>query len=576
MILLTIIHLPILLACLIPLMRRQPVLCGWLGALAALPAGVLAWSGLLWPELLFPDLFLGSVLVLDPLRLVFLALTGTLWTTAGWYARSYLADDTQAERFQFFFLLSMAGNFGLILAADLITFYGFFVLMTFASYGLVVHSGNQEAHRAGRIYIIMGLIGEVLLLSAMFLAVDATGGELRLDAIAPAVGESAQRGLICTLAFLGFGVKAGAIPVYFWLPLAHPVAPTPASAVLSGAMIKAGLLGWLHFLPLGEQALPTGSAVLILLGFGAAFGAVALGLCQQNAKTILAYSSISQMGLMTVLLGTSLAHPALWPVAGPTLALFALHHGLAKGALFLGTGVLPVCPVRWQRWFWAGMILAALALAGAPLTSGALAKYGFKEIIYQTDGSYAGLLLLLLSLSSVTTTLLLAKFLRVLWRGKPPPAHGSFHGLGIPWAALMLLVALGPYLAVVHFNLPLTLPEYTPGLWLDGLWPIGLALLILVFFLRFAPKTWRTASVPPGDGVVLFERLITSIRSKIPFSWGDWWDHEFLNFTTLSDRIIDFESTRSVVNRIEPRLGVWAVFGFILISLILGFVLLLL
>ncbi|TVP79883.1 MAG: NADH-ubiquinone oxidoreductase [Puniceicoccaceae bacterium] len=572
MILLCIIHLPILLACLLPCLKKRTAALGWLGVLAALPAGVLAWSGVVWPEVVFADLFLGSVLVLDPLRLVFLALTGTLWTLAGWYARSYLADDARAGRFQCFFLLSMAGNFGLILAADLITFYGFFVLMTFASYGLVVHQADPEAHRAGRIYLIMSLLGEVLLLSAMFLAVDAAGGQLRLDALSSAIGESPNRGLICTLAFLGFGVKAGAVPLYFWLPLAHPVAPTPASAVLSGAMIKAGLLGWIHFLPLGEQALPTGSGTLIFLGFLAAFGAAGLGLCQQNAKTILAYSSISQMGLMTVLLGISLAHPALWPVAAPALALFALHHGLAKGALFLGTGLLPVCPARWRRWVWAGLALAALAIAGAPLTSGALAKYGLKEVIAGTHHPDAGWLLLLLTLSAITTSLLLAKFLRMLGRGKQPAAHGTFAGLGVPWAVLILFVALGPYFAVMHFGLPLPFPPLTWGNLVGGLWPVLAGGMIFVGFLRLAPQAWRAIRIPAGDGIVLIERLITTLYRKIPFNWGDWWDREFLNFTTLSDRIMDIESTRSVVNRIEPRLGIWAVVGFILIGLILCFI----
>ena len=576
MTLLCIIHLPILLACLPPFLKRRPAVLGWLGALAALPAAVLAWCGMVWPEVVFTDLFLGSVLVLDTQRLVFLALAGTLWTAAGWYARSYLAGDARLGHFQCFFLLSMAGNFGLILAADLITFYGFFVLMTFASYGLVVHRGDNEAHRAGRIYLIMGLIGEVLLLSAMFLAVDAAGGNLRLDAIPTAVGESPNRGLICVLAFLGFGVKAGAVPLYFWLPLAHPVAPTPASAVLSGAMIKAGLIGWLHFFPLGGQAMPGAGGMIVMLGFLAAFGAAGLGLCQKNAKTILAYSSISQMGLITVLFGISLSHPEQWPVAGPAIAMFAMHHGLAKGALFLGTGVLPVCPPGRRWWVLGGLAFASLAIAGAPLTSGALAKYGLKEIITRADDPNAGLLIFLLSLSSITTSLLLGKFLRVLGQARETPAHGTFAGLWVPWSGLILFVAFGPYVAVGHFGLPLPFPSLAPGSLAGGLWPILAAGLVFAAFLRFAPPHWRAARVPAGDGVVAIEKLAAKLFRMIPSNWGARWDREFLNFTVLSDRIMDFETTKSVVNRIELRLAAWAVVGFILIGLLLFFILLLL
>jgi len=91
--------------------------------------------------------------------------------------------------------------------------------------------------------------------------------------------------------------------LHFWLPLAHPVAPTPASAVLSGAMIKAGLLGWLLTLPLSETALPQWGTLMIMVGALASIGAALIGVCQHQAKAVLAYSSISQMGLITIMVG---------------------------------------------------------------------------------------------------------------------------------------------------------------------------------------------------------------------------------------------------------------------------------
>jgi len=565
------VFLPILLACALPAFRGRRTLTGAVGWAAALPAAALAWSGIVLPEESFSWLLLGTDFELNELTAVFFALSATLWMIAGWFAQSYLAEDPAPGRFQAFFLLSMAGNFGLIAAADLVSFYGFFVLMTFAAYGLVVHQGDKEALRAGRIYLIMSLVGEVLLLYAMFLAVEAAGST-RIESISAAIAVSEHRTLICTLAFLGFGVKAGAVPLYFWLPLAHPVAPTPASAVLSGSMIKAGLLGWLYFLPAGSAALPAGSHALILLGFVAAFGAAALGLCQRRPKTILAYSSISQMGLITVLLGLGLADPGLWSFTGPAIAVFALHHGLAKGALFLGTGVLPVSPQRWRWLVLGGLCFTALAIAGAPLTSGLLAKYALKEAIPEGDGRGATVIVSLLSLSAVSTSLLLGKFLWILKQAPSDAGHGTFKGLALPWGVLMLSVAMAPYVAIGHFQLPLGFPELTAGSIAAALWPVAMAVLILAGFLAYAPAPWRALQVPAGDGVVLVERLIASLKTRTSWIQNDWWDRDFLNFTAWADRIIAFEETKSLVNRIESRLGDWNLMGLLLTALLLGFI----
>jgi formate hydrogenlyase subunit 3/multisubunit Na+/H+ antiporter MnhD subunit len=183
------------------------------------------------------------------------------------------------------------------------------------------------------------------------------------------------------LAFFGFGVKAGVLPLHFWLPLAHPVAPVPASAVLSGAMIKAGLLGWLHFLPLGHAEFPGWGLFCIAAGMAAALGAVVVGCMQNDPKTLLAYSSVSQMGVMTLILGIGLTNPGAWLAALPVLLLYALNHALAKGALFFGTGVAHSTGGGGRRWVMAGLALPALALAGAPWTGGSMTKYAIKDLI---------------------------------------------------------------------------------------------------------------------------------------------------------------------------------------------------
>jgi formate hydrogenlyase subunit 3/multisubunit Na+/H+ antiporter MnhD subunit len=277
-------------------------------------------SGLIFVGATLPALWLGLVEVsgvtaqwflleshfsLDTPRRIILLLTAILWATAGLFAGSYLKDDARRGEFSFYFGAAMAGNFGLLISAEVASFYTFFALMTFASYGLVIHSRTPSARRAARIYLVMAIIGELFLITALYLAVQSAGSMLLAD-IPPALAEAPNGPFIFLLGLIGFGVKVGAIPLYFWLPLAHPAAPAPASAVLSGAMIKAGLVGWMHLAPVGLVEWPSLSLLMVSLGFTAALGAAIYGLTQVDPKTNLAYSSISQMGVMTVLLGIGL------------------------------------------------------------------------------------------------------------------------------------------------------------------------------------------------------------------------------------------------------------------------------
>src|SRR5690606_9904977 len=152
---------------------------------------------------------------------------------------------------------------------------------------------------------------ELLLFAGMTAAV-AVAGRIELPAVRAAVAASPSGPIVAGLLLAGFGVKVGAVPLHMWLPLAHPAAPTPASAVLSGAMSTAGLLGWLRVLPFGDASLPSIGIWVLAAGMLAAFAGVAAGLTQTDAKTALAYSSISQMGLLTMAVGAGLAAPEAW------------------------------------------------------------------------------------------------------------------------------------------------------------------------------------------------------------------------------------------------------------------------
>lgn len=412
--------LPLLLALALVVPRwRAAVL--WLAPFGVVPALGLVFYGDL--EVKLPWLLLGSNFGSDTLSRGLLLLSVPLWLLAGVYAQSYLAQDPHKHRFFFFFLLTMAGNLGALVALDVVSFYLFFALMSLAAYGLVIHDGRVASLAAGRVYIVLVLVGETFLLGGLLLWVSLVGGLEMARVLHP---QDWQGHLALVLLFLGFGVKAGILGLHLWLPLAHPAAPTPASAVLSGAMIKLGVLGWLRFLPPGLDW----GVVLVALGLAAAFYGAVVGLIQTQPKSLLAYSSISQMGLITLGIGLGLAVPELWPAAVSAVLYFLLHHGWAKGALFLSTGPRPG-----QGWaIKALQLLPAVSLAAAPLTSGSFAKAQLDALAQTTP--WAELLGLLLSLSSVATTLLMIRFLLLIWsQGKVQP--GMPAGLLVGWLGLV-------------------------------------------------------------------------------------------------------------------------------------------
>lgn len=561
---LAVILFPVLVACLLGWRRARGLTVNWLMPVAAAPA--LAFS-LLKPadaSADFPWLVLGAQFAFGDAGQIFLFSFALLWTVAAVYARSYLADDPRRARFAFFFLLSMSGNLGVAVAQDAPTFYTFFAVMAFAAYPLVIHNGTSDARRAARVYLVMTILGEALMLGGFFLAAGQSASYLFTD-LRVAIAQSEWRNVILFLLFAGFGVKAGALPVHFWLPLAHPVAPAPASAVLSGAMIKAGLIGWINLLPLGQVSLPGWGLFFMAAGMTAAFYAAAVGLAQRDAKTNLAYSSVSQMGIMTAAIGIGLFIREAWLPMLPVLAIYALNHGLAKGALFLGAGAAPGLTVSaWQRkLFLAGLALAALSIAGAPWTAGAIAKHALKAAAGIAPAFWYPWLGLLLPLSSVATTLLLTRFLILVMESMKPDsaAHGAPAGLLAPWLVLVMCVAISATFAVGYFGLEIE--SARPGLgqiW-GSLWPVLLGVAGIVSARRWLEKPFRLLQIPSGDIVSPLERATRRLqgawlgkRILAPARWQ-------INLVEWFDRLLAAEARRGIFDRSEHRLRRWRVAG---------------
>src|SRR5690606_28936811 len=216
-------------------------------------------------------------------------------------AASFSANATSSERRQIrywaFWQLALSGNLLLLIAQDVVSFYLGFSVMSVAAYGLIVHNRGPLPRRAGRIYLQLAILGEMLLFVGIVIQVDAAGGLIRFDQLQ----DTPLTPIPALLILLGFGLKAGFWPLHMWLPLAHPAAPAPASAVLSGAMIKAGILGLWRFLPAGDTLLQEWSTMLLLVGCISAFYGVVLGMMCVKAKSVLAFSSVSQMGYALII-----------------------------------------------------------------------------------------------------------------------------------------------------------------------------------------------------------------------------------------------------------------------------------
>jgi formate hydrogenlyase subunit 3/multisubunit Na+/H+ antiporter MnhD subunit len=444
--------LAMLLACVSPQLRdRMPALLAF-APLPALIAALLAPSG---SSLVMPPGLLGMTLVLDTPGAMLLGVAALLWIAAGAYAGADLRGRPTGGRFAVWWLMTLTGNIGVFMAADLQSFYLFFTLVSLAAYGLIVHDDTPASRRAAAVTLALAVLGEAfLLMGFVLLAAAAPGGSLLISDAVAALPTSPWRDSALTLLILGFGLKIGLVPLHVWMPLAYSAAPTSAAAVLSGAAVKAGVIGLIRFLPL-ETALPGWGEALVAAGLFSAFYGVAIGLTQANPRTVLAYSSVSQMGLLAAVLGMGLATGD--PTVRIAAAFYAVHHVLAKGGLFLAVGVVALTR---SRSLWPVLLpatIVALGLAGLPLTGGALAKLAVKGPLGD------GIVGMLVMLSAIASTILMLHFVRRLLPITSQPSRvAAPGGLVLPWLAIALASVVVPWTLY---------PEIANASWRDALAP---------------------------------------------------------------------------------------------------------
>jgi hydrogenase-4 component B len=278
----------------------------------------------------------------------------------------------------------------LVLCARSVTlFFAAWEAMALTSVFLVLaHHGWRDARRAAVLYLVVSQTGAACILIALGL-LAAFAGSASFDAIARSAGAlpPGTRTAVFVLALLGFGSKAGLVPLHFWLPRAHPLAPAHASALLSGAMVKIALFGLATVaLELAAPAPAAWGITLLALGSLSAVAGILYALIERDLKRLLAYSTVENVGVIVVGLGAALLARALGLPGVAALALaaalfHAVNHAVFKGLLFLGAGAvgdsegtvdLEKLGGLWDRLAWTApaFLIGAAAIAALPPLNG--------------------------------------------------------------------------------------------------------------------------------------------------------------------------------------------------------------
>ena len=444
-------------------------------------------------------LALGISFRLDMLSYSVVLLSSFIWFFVMIYAHEYMKKEEKSTRFFFFLSLTYGSVLGSIMSGDLLTMFLFFEIMTVVSYMLVIHGQNDASYKAGYNYIIMGLIGGFLILTALFL-VYFNFGDLRFESLINQMSSVGNlKYWIMGLFVFGFGIKAGMAPVHVWLPRAHPVAPSPASAILSGVMIKVGAFGiirvatsyyfpskdvitssidpiWLTAQNIGAIIIWTG---IITMALG-----VFLALQQSNMKKMLAYHSVSQMGYIVTGIGVAL-YLGYQGAMGYTGALYhIINHALFKSLLFMIAGVIYYHTHELDMYKLGGLwkklpfttlvfIVAALGISGFPLFNGYVSKtilhHGLVEAYHYGDPIFivAEIIFIIVSAGTVCSFIKMGYYTFFKKSDndyKDIPYDYSSHDIAL-WAMAIIIILIGisPRFIINHLILPqLNLTTYAP------------------------------------------------------------------------------------------------------------------
>ncbi len=460
------------------LLQGSPRLLGSLvfplGALGALGVAGVGLAGLVMPAstivlpIGLPDL--PFHLRLDALSAFFMLLLGGAAFGVTVYASGYFRSMAAGPLalLALWYHLFLAGMVTVLLADDAYAFMVAWEVMALSSYFLVTTDHKvPEIRRAGFLYLLIAHVGAVALLLS-FGVLQGGQGDYTFDTMRLAEMTPFWASVVYLLALFGFGAKAGLVPMHVWLPEAHPAAPSPVSALMSGVMLKTAIYGLLRvtFDLLGFQIAWWGTLALALGLITALYGVI-FAAVQSDMKRLLAWSSIENIGVIIAAFGLTLifttdGKDALAALTLTALLYHALNHAFFKGLLFVGTGsVLHATGVRhmghlgglmrfmpWTAWL---TLIGALAIAGLPPLNGFVSEWLLLQAFLLTPGLTQPYLNMIIPVAAATVALaaalaayVMVKFFGVVFLGQPrDPALHEAHEAGWPERLGMLWLAAG-------------------------------------------------------------------------------------------------------------------------------------
>lgn len=333
---------------------------------------------------------------LDGFRIVFAAVTVLAWVMSLVVSIEYMKHEKHQGRYYFFTVVTLLATLGVFLSADFFTALIFFEIMSFTSYTWVAQTEKNAALRAADTYLAVAVIGGLAMLMGLFLLYHMYG-TLDFEALGLLLRETRPTPMlyaagVCILT--GFGAKAGVFPLHIWLPKAHPVAPAPASALLSGVLTKTGIFGVIVLtvrLFAGDESW---GRLLLVLGACTMFIGALLAVFSVDLKRTLACSSVSQIGFIVVGLGMCALLFGEHELAAHGAMLHMINHSLIKLVLFLCAGVIYMNTHeldlnvirgfgRRKLFLMLCFLTGALAIGGIPLFSGYISKTLLHESILE-------------------------------------------------------------------------------------------------------------------------------------------------------------------------------------------------
>lgn len=334
---------------------------------------------------------LGLNLSFSGFRVVYAGVALLMWSMTALFSKEYFANYRNRNRYYFFFLMTLGATLGVFMSGDLYTAFVFFEIMSFTSYTWVAHDEKPGAMKAAGTYLAVAVIGGLVMLMGIMMLYFKLGTVMinEICAAATAVFEKGEdtgymfAAGICIL--FGFGAKAGMFPLHIWLPKAHPVAPAPASALLSGILTKSGIYGVLILCFEIFRGNESWGILILVLGVITMFTGAVLAVFSVDLKRTLACSSMSQIGFILTGCAVSVLLKEEASLSGAGTVLYMVNHSLFKLVLFMCAGAvymklhkLDLNDIRGfgrkNNFLKVIFAIGALGIMGVPLFSGYISK----------------------------------------------------------------------------------------------------------------------------------------------------------------------------------------------------------